>query len=64
MATEPKRRSKLSDAELRNRQLEIEDPHDQPNVTDHIPEGVSPVCILNVYRFSKWPGEKAYCLKM
>jgi hypothetical protein len=63
MATEPKRFSKLSDAELRQRQLEIDDPHDQPNLTDHIPEGVSSVRILNVYRFSKWPTEKAYCSK-
>jgi hypothetical protein len=63
MATEPKPYLKLSDAELRQRQLEIDDPHDQPNLTAHIPEGVSPVRILNVYRFSKWPAEKAYCSK-
>ncbi|MCK1453585.1 hypothetical protein IVB36_22595 [Bradyrhizobium sp. 35] len=63
MATEPKQYTKLSDAELRDRQLEIEDPHDQPNVVNRIPEGVSPVRILNVYRFAKYPAEKAYCSK-
>jgi hypothetical protein len=63
MATVPKHYTKLTDAELRNRQLEIDDPHDQPNLVNHIPEGVSPVRILNVYRFSKWPAEKAYCSK-
>ncbi|MEH2504966.1 hypothetical protein V1290_003777 [Bradyrhizobium sp. AZCC 1578] len=63
MATKPKHFTKLTDAELRARQLEIDDPHDQPNLTNHIPEGVSPVRILNVYRFSKWPAEKAYCSK-
>ncbi|PJG50037.1 hypothetical protein CVM73_38535 [Bradyrhizobium forestalis] len=63
MATEPKHFTKLSDAELRNRQLEIDDPHHQANLVNHIPEGVSPVRILNVYRFSKYPAEKAYCSK-
>ncbi|WLA65664.1 hypothetical protein [Bradyrhizobium diazoefficiens] len=63
MATEPKHFSKLSDAELRDRQLVIDDPHEQLNLVNHIPEGVSPVRILNVYRFSRYPAEKAYCSK-
>lgn len=63
MATQRKPYTRLTDEQLRQRQLEIDDPHGQPNLVTHIPEGVEPVRILNVYSFSKYPIEKAYCSK-
>jgi hypothetical protein len=63
VATEPKRYIRPTDDELRTRDLKIDDPHDQPNLVNHIPKGVEPVRILNVYSYSKYPGDKAYCAK-
>ena len=45
------------------RELVIGDPHDQPGLVAHIPDGVSPVRVMNYYHFRLWPKEKAYCAK-
>src|SRR5580700_9981277 len=52
-----------TDDDLRLRILEIDDPHNQDGVVNHIPTGVGVVRIVNAYRYSRWPSDKAYCSK-
>jgi hypothetical protein len=52
-----------TDDDLRIRILEIDDPHDQEGLVNHIPPGVDVVRIVNAYGYSRWPSDKAYCSK-
>jgi hypothetical protein len=52
-----------TDEELRKRQLQIDDPHSQPNLVNHIPPGVGVERIVNTYSYRLYPKQKAFCAK-
>jgi hypothetical protein len=41
----------------------IDDPHNQPNLVPQIETGIDVVRIINQYRYSRYPEDKAYCAK-
>jgi hypothetical protein len=63
MAKSARQYVRPTDDDLRVRVLEIDDPHVQPGLVNHIPPGVDVVGIINTYSYSRWPQDKAYCSK-
>jgi hypothetical protein len=63
MAKSARQYVRPTDDELRVRVLEIDDPHAQAGLVNHIPPGVDVVQIVNTYSYSRWPNDKAYCSK-
>jgi hypothetical protein len=63
MAISARQYVRPTDDDLRVRILEIDDPHDQAGLVNHILAGVDVVRIVNTYSYSRWPSDKAYCAK-
>jgi hypothetical protein len=63
MAKSARQYVRPTDDDLRVRILEIDDPHGQAGLVNHIPAGVDVVRIVNTYSYSRWPSDKAYCAK-
>lgn len=63
MAKSARQYVRPTDDDLRVRALEIDDPHNQAGLVNHIPNGVDVVRIINTYSYSLWPADKAYCAK-
>jgi hypothetical protein len=63
MAKSARQYVRPTDDDLRVRTLEIDDPHGQAGLVNHIPDGVDVVRIVNTYSYSLWPADKAYCAK-
>lgn len=51
-----------TDQELRDADLRITDPYDQPDLVDEVPPGARLVEILNTYAFEHWPEKKVWCV--
>lgn len=51
-----------TDEEIRDADLRITDPYDQPDRVKKIPPGARLVDILNTYAFERWPEEKVRCV--
>jgi len=53
--------TRMTDRELRNRQLLLIDPYEQPGLVKDRPEDAELSAVVNTYAFARYPAEKAYC---